>query len=663
MMETMDNPSLDNLLNLEKNFRKTNQSQNCLQVCLQIIKLLLNSSSNIQYSHISKILLHKDQSLFVIFGMFKEIFNYKNNFMNNQDSTILYFDLLHQVLKKSNDYDTNYTDNKKSILQMFQTSDKNYSQIEAEINKINITFDSNVSCTNFDNSGILNSKNNFLVMTNQGLLGNSANSYENNNTTSNQPPSPRKNSDEPCHILSHSSSKELVPKKFEKKNYKINSSLPFMLISINATLNSKQILDLLGNIFEGFKFKMIYCFQKNELEIMYVYEKIPSKIYNFFCCKKKQITQLSVTILLHDKVNTKNENKYERKIFIRSIQGEETSIEKTIINFLKKIIKHLTKLQILRKSKIFNEYNFDVFIQTYFKKKNIALYKGKAVEYNDISMSYSLNSKEEQFEKSLIDLSQDEAVKVFDIYKILSRENYSLGKSLSEFLVNFKEKYKNHFNLPANEINTKQIMTEITEEIGECLQTFSNSFNSNSLNNNNEKENIRQAIEQYIFNKLYYLLIEIYQKKYEEDDMNFSQSQQKIKSTMTVDQLFTFLEIKKKFRGNEKYPFIITIELLNKLEYEHSPKKKFEVLTQANLEIRNSILDISKGKFELDSMDDELPIIIYIATQINTKNFVSELNFIDDYLKCTLKDELFQNKMITNLLSATRYISYSWEEK
>ena len=36
---------------------------------------------------------------------------------------------------------------------------------------------------------------------------------------------------------------------------------------------------------------------------------------------------------------------------------------------------------------------------------------------------------------------------------------------------------------------------------------------------------------------------------------------------------------------------------------------------------------------------------------------------IDDYIKCTMRDELIQNKMVTNLLSSLSYISLKWDKK
>jgi hypothetical protein len=47
-------------------------------------------------------------------------------------------------------------------------------------------------------------------------------------------------------------------------------------------------------------------------------------------------------------------------------------------------------------------------------------------------------------------------------------------------------------------------------------------------------------------------------------------------------------------------------------------------------------------------MDDELPLFIYITTQINLKNVLVELNIINDYLQFS-KSLDKESKVLTNL--------------
>ena len=94
-----------------------------------------------------------------------------------------------------------------------------------------------------------------------------------------------------------------------------------------------------------------------------------------------------------------------------------------------------------------------------------------------------------------------------------------------------------------------------------------------------------------------------------------------------------------------------------------SLKKKFEILTKGSLEIRTYILEYTNGKYELDSMDDELPIIIYIATQVKVPNLFAELSIVDEYIRTILRDDLIQNKMVTNLFSSLMFISKAWNSE
>ena len=76
--------------------------------------------------------------------------------------------------------------------------------------------------------------------------------------------------------------------------------------------------------------------------------------------------------------------------------------------------------------------------------------------------------------------------------------------------------------------------------------------------------------------------------------------------------------------------------------------------------MRNTILGGNFGKVELNSMDDELPIFIYICTQINLKNAPAEFSMIEDYLKFSSSDE-GESKVLTNIQSSLTFIRNGWE--
>ena len=201
-------------------------------------------------------------------------------------------------------------------------------------------------------------------------------------------------------------------------------------------------------------------------------------------------------------------------------------------------------------------------------------------------------------------------------------------------------------------------------EIIKLLENCTNVLNTNNIEQfkNCDSEFFSIATEQFVMNKIYFLLYNIYEQKYKNDNEKYKNIKKEINSNLTPLEICKKLNIKEKFCRNEEKPYKCVIDNVNKIYYEKCPKKKFEILTQCSLEIRSCILEYSNGCYELESMDDELPIVIYISTQIDVSNIFAELNMIDDYVKCSLRDELFQNKMITNLLSSLLYLNKCWNK-
>lgn len=116
---------------------------------------------------------------------------------------------------------------------------------------------------------------------------------------------------------------------------------------------------------------------------------------------------------------------------------------------------------------------------------------------------------------------------------------------------------------------------------------------------------------------------------------------------------FYYTKIKKKFRvissdNNNKEkdklnstnidqisltPFKTAVDKINKIEHEYSPREKFDTLMEAFLELKTAVLDVTNGKSELESLDDELPLTIYLVSQIKLKNPSAEVCILDDYFR------------------------------
>jgi hypothetical protein len=318
----------------------------------------------------------------------------------------------------------------------------------------------------------------------------------------------------------------------------------------------------------------------------------------------------------------------------------------------------VNKIKIVKQSKVFSKYNLEQILNEEIKKRKDLLLK--SINYPKKNFIQFIEEEE-----TIVEKSNKKANQYYEIYKTLSNTEYELGKSIFDFVEKFKNKY-NEITSPDSEekiedLNTRPLMVDIVK----MIELTTNTLNCNFNNNNNFNSNFfATASEQFIFNKIYHYLYNIYSKKYEKENEEYLSIKKDIKDSITINDIINSAGIDNKYKGNtNECPYQNVIETINKIEYEKYIKNKFKILTQSSLELRNYILDYTSGKEELVSMDEELPIVIYITTQLNIGNLFAELNMIDDYIKCTMRDDLVQNKMVTNLLTSLLYISKNWDSK
>jgi hypothetical protein len=57
-------------------------------------------------------------------------------------------------------------------------------------------------------------------------------------------------------------------------------------------------------------------------------------------------------------------------------------------------------------------------------------------------------------------------------------------------------------------------------------------------------------------------------------------------------------------------------------------------------------------------MDEELPLFMYLTSQVNIKNLVAELRMIEDYLVNGRSMDK-ESKVLTNLLASVKFMSQS----
>ena len=464
------------------------------------------------------------------------------------------------------------------------------------------------------------------------------------------------------------------------KKYKPNSTLPMIIISVSVNLNAYQFLILINQTFKKFNYNNISTIRENEYENLSIYQYVPKNCFDyiseFINNKGKCIrNQFHVHASLkrdennfNSGINSVFKDIYERKIAIRSVKGIESNIIKFMIQFLKTFCQSVDRIKIIKQSNCFLKYNLEKELNDIIEKETNIKMKSKLFNFRNKKFKYKkLKSEDDSMiglntsNKSLnTHINETDSFKYLEIIQILSKSEYGLGEKISSFIEEFKKKYNPPVKNVEN-INTREIMTDIIKLFDFCITNLNTSFNNK--NNKYETNYISLASEQYIFNKIYFILFGIYCEKYKEENKKFLLIQKEINENLTNIDICNKLQVQSIYLGKEKFPFKTVINIINQITFEKFLHKKYEILTQASLEIRKCILEYTDGKFELESMDDELPIIIFISTQVKVDNLLAELNMIDDYIKCSMRDYLVQNKMVTNLLSSLMYLSKSWNSK
>lgn len=422
-----------------------------------------------------------------------------------------------------------------------------------------------------------------------------------------------------------------------------NSILPFISFNIDITLASAQMHS---------KFKEIIHQLDSEIK-----ENNDSKIYTII--KKetgllKTICSLfvkkneTITILCYIK---EYEGRYDRIIELKAVTGDQINTENFMMLIIKQLIPYSKKIKIIKKNHgFFNTFQREIdFI---FKRNKLKL--------------MNTYSKKKEEEETMADSVNKEATSFYEIYRIISRENYELGKSISIFVNEFKiqnEKIESASILLPEQMKLTLLLIKSSSD------SLNNYFNFGKSNTENMLKYCRPACEKFIFNKIYFKLFELYDYKYSNTNQKLKEKIKVIKDKLSVEEIMIFLEIKEKLRCFNNYknnnysenylPYKSTIDCINKIEYEQSPNDKLNTLLNSGLDMRNTLLGCG-ANFVINSMDDELPIYIYISTQLNLKNSVAEFAMLDDYLKyCEWGNR--ENKILTNLMSAQEFILKSWK--
>ena len=483
--------NLKSLLKREKEYREKNNYYACYLTCLKILDEIQYKNEETKYDIISKIFLYPNQSNYVKLSLINSIIH--NSSIINKNIKKKYYQLLIDSFSKGKDKEYQEEINKiknlheKSELNDYKDIDEYISLISSQIlNKSNLPIDTNSSIAGESSLITLSFKP-------PNLIDESQNPYKPNNSLEDIINSER-NADMASTIqdsfsnIKNNDKKKIEEIKYLLRRYPPNNKLPMVIMSVSAHLNSNQFLNLINQNLEKYNYRNICTIKETEMDNIRVYEYhskncISSCFSNIFCRNKAKSQFQVIAQLKRDEnnfnmgINTFLNDTYERKISIKTIRGNQKYVIETILKFLKNYCLKVEKIQIIKQSKCFLKYNLDETLKNIINKEKRKKYKlysklSKKEEHDNNSISFLDDN-------NLLVKTNDNASKYYNFYKIFSNKEYGLGKTISEFIENFKKEYTfaDEENININEIDTKKAMMRIINICEESTNTLNSTFN------------------------------------------------------------------------------------------------------------------------------------------------------------------------------------------
>ncbi|OMJ93118.1 hypothetical protein SteCoe_3932 [Stentor coeruleus] len=230
----------------------------------------------------------------------------------------------------------------------------------------------------------------------------------------------------------------------------------------------------------------------------------------------------------------------------------------------------------------------------------------------------------------------------YQVSRILSNTESPAGKIFLSFTEEFLKKYSD-VHLAAQ--NTRAMMTFIKNSI----DGINNIIGKNLLSHS------RVAIEKFVFTKIFPHIKKIYCEKKSEITTRLHQKKQE-NLIKTDDELMRQLGIKSKFCiADVNNPYFSAIESLNSLDKHNCPIDKINCILESITHMKTTIIDYWHGREELEAMDDQLPVIIFIVFKTSLCTFPAQIDFMLDYSRVNAGMDN-ENRLLINYDAAVSFI-------
>ena len=261
-----------------------------------------------------------------------------------------------------------------------------------------------------------------------------------------------------------------------------------------------------------------------------------------------------------------------------------------------------------------------------------------------INPYFYLNSFESEsnlcYESSQI--SKKTSLKIEDfsteILKIITKPEFGYSSRLLELVERINE----------------NINDRIFDTIDEQTETILKDLVSNYKNIRNNRQNGKFVIEKYVYSKVYQNLAFYYGKKNIIVDEKFESLQSRLKF-LNFQNILDLLSVSDRFRLIDcNKPYEDAIIVLNRLNKLACPIDKINCLISTVACMKSCVVNYWKGKFEISTMDDELPILMFLLINSKIRYPSTEFEILSHYVFNRLENE---SRIITNFVSAVTYLA------
>ncbi|KRX10706.1 hypothetical protein PPERSA_08701 [Pseudocohnilembus persalinus] len=446
---------------------------------------------------------------------------------------------------------------------------------------------------------------------------------------------------------------ELQEIKVNQSQLDFTNIQPNLIFYVSLGVSSSQITREFLTLAEQMGYEAI----ENEKDQILVIKKnqFTLKQYLLSCMLKQFETSNVSAIKIHVKTN---QNQCNRKVSVKGLKGSP-QINGQLVNAFKNFIE---------------------------KQKQNNLNNTQ----DDPSYDLAFNQPEPQEEEDEEEVHNNspytlESTANFMFHKILSASKYGIGQKIVVFLNNFEQKY----NQKDVQINGQDNpIKEVYMLVNEVVDNLFTEYNYGKSDTKQIMPYCKISVEKYVFSKIENTLMALYIQKNNENQKKFNTKRQKILNKLSIKQIFSFLDSNKKYwlvkgvsekenckkkinleddtekaiaqENDTSKPYNNAISEIQKISHCSNPREKLKCIMMMRSMMRAGVLDFHSSQEELASMDDELPVVIYIVLMSKISNLLAELNLVDNFISqdSSLESE---KRFLINLQVSTQYIQNEWE--